>query len=81
MISKAPIGTTVGGVTTFDPTFKKDNTRVWTLLAAITRDQDCWTYVKPFQRKQDGREAYLALRNHYIGTTHMNGRNQERHPN
>ena len=71
MISKAPIGTTVGGVTTFDPTFKKDNTRVWTLLAAITRDQDCWTYVKPFQRKQDGREAYLALRNHYIGTKHV----------
>ena len=27
--------------------------------------------MKPFQQKQDGREAYLALLNHYIGTKHV----------
>ena len=71
MIAKAPIGTTVDDVTTYDPTFKKDNICVWTLLAAITRDHECWTYVKPSQRKQDGRKAYLSLKNHYIGTKHV----------
>ena len=33
---------------------------------------DCWTYVKTGQKKKDGRAAFLALRDHYLGPNHVN---------
>jgi hypothetical protein len=38
----------------------------------MTRDEKCWTYVKPFQRARDGRGAFMALHTHYLGANHVN---------
>jgi hypothetical protein len=65
MIARAPIeGTTVG---TFDPAFQEDKRRVWELEAALLRNKECWTHMKPFQRTRDGRGAHLALFNNFLG--------------
>jgi hypothetical protein len=64
MIGRAPIENAAGVRVA---TFVTDNQRVWELLAAITRDHDCWTYVKVAQRRRDGRAAYKSLYNHYLG--------------
>jgi hypothetical protein len=41
-------------------------------MSEITRDDKCWTYVKPFQRTRDGRGAFQALHTHYLGANHVN---------
>jgi hypothetical protein len=47
------------------PTYQHDMTKVWQTLSERTRDEKCWTYVKPFQRARDGRGAFLALHTHF----------------
>jgi hypothetical protein len=39
-----------------------DNKCVWRELKALTVDGAGWTYIKRFNKKEDGREAYLALK-------------------
>jgi len=51
--------------------FKTDNESVWKEISNITREHKCWTYVKPFQRKHDGRGAYRALWDHYLGPSNV----------
>jgi hypothetical protein len=53
-------------------TFKTDNAKVWEILSKMTRDKTCWTYVKQGQRNKDGRVAFMALYDHYLGPNHMN---------
>ena len=67
LIARAPIN--VAGVVppVNDPTFDSDNAKVWELISNITRDHECWSYVRPAQRKRDGRAAFLGLKNHYLG--------------
>ncbi len=63
MIGRAPImqaGQPVGNYLT-------DRATVWDKIASLTRDQPCWTYVKAAQRTRDGRMAFKALMNHYLG--------------
>ena len=38
-------------------TFKTDTMKVWGLIYAITRDIECWNYVKSAQRTRHGRKA------------------------
>ena len=52
-------------------TYLADCTKVWDLLSAITREQECWTYVRPAQRTRDGRLAYTGLRGHYLGINNV----------
>jgi hypothetical protein len=54
------------------PTYQHDRTKVWQALSEMTRDEKCWTYVKPFQCARDGPGAFLALHMHYLGTNHLN---------
>jgi hypothetical protein len=54
------------------PTYQHDRTKVWQSLSEMTRDEKCWTYVKPFQRARDGRGAFMALHTHYLGANHVN---------
>jgi hypothetical protein len=54
------------------PTYQHDKTKVWQSLSEMTREEKCWTYVKPFQRARDGRGAFLALHTHYLGANHVN---------
>jgi hypothetical protein len=54
------------------PTYQHNRTKVWQAQSEMTRDEKCWTYVKPFQRTRDGRGAYLVLHTHYLGANHVN---------
>ena len=48
-------------------TFKTDIMKVWWLISVITRDLDCWTYVKSAQRTGYVRKAYRDLWYHFLG--------------
>jgi len=50
---------------------RTDRERVWQLIAAVTRDYDCWTYTKPAQRTRDGHLAFLSLYGHYLGVNNV----------
>lgn len=54
-----------------DPVFIANREKVWDIIAQITRDQPCWTYVKPAQRTRDGRAAFLGLYNHFLGPNNV----------
>jgi hypothetical protein len=58
MIARAPHG---------NQAYVNDSMEVWSYVANITRDHDCWTYVKPAQRTKHGRRAFLLLWNHFLG--------------
>ena len=38
-----------------------------TELAELTREHECWTYIKPHARARNGRAAYMAFKSHYLG--------------
>ncbi|KAI2504041.1 hypothetical protein MHU86_10403 [Fragilaria crotonensis] len=71
MIARAPHFTMAGAVRTLDPTFLVNREKVWEIIARITREHSCWTYVKPAQRTRDGRMAYLALYTHFLGPNNV----------
>ena len=52
--------------------FPADNVTIWEKLSALTRSHECWTYVCPAQRTRNGRMAYRALKNHYLGPNNTN---------
>ena len=66
IIARSPIRS-AGIILTYEADFVVDNKAVWELLASLCRDKDCWTHVKPFLRKKNGRGAYLALWSYYLG--------------
>ena len=48
--------------------YQSDNLEVWNILSKLTRNSgDCWTYVKVGQPRKDGRAAFRALYEHYLG--------------
>jgi hypothetical protein len=55
------------GVRTPVPTYEEDNRKVWDKLATIFNTSDDYTYMRPFQRERDGRAAYKALYDHFLG--------------
>ena len=64
--ARSPIQTT-GVLTTYAADYAVDNKAVWELISRVCRDEDCWTHVKPYSRKKDGRNAFLALWTYYLG--------------
>ena len=54
-----------------DPTYLSDNGCVWELLSDLTRDKDCWSYVRLAQQNRDGRAAFFSLKNHYLGASNV----------
>jgi len=68
LIARAPITDANGN---FVPTYLSDRTRVWELLSDLTRDKDCWTYVRPAQKTRDGRMAFQRLEGHYLGENNV----------
>jgi hypothetical protein len=48
-----------------------DRAKVWELFSELTRDKDCWSYVRPAQKTRDGRLAYQGLRGHYLGVNNV----------
>lgn len=68
MVARAPIRDVQGR---YVESYRTDRERVWQLIAAVTRDNDCWTYTKPAQRTRDGRLAFLSLYGHYLGVNNV----------
>ena len=68
LIARAPIQTAAGAKTA---TYLSDNSRVWELISDLTRDKDCWSYVRPAQRNRDGRAAFQGLKGHYLGMNNV----------
>lgn len=72
MIGRSPIVVNAQAVPVV-PTehYMTDNTTVWSKIAAMTRDHECWTYVRSFQRAKDGRAAFKALHTHFLGANNV----------
>ena len=49
------------------PMFVPDNKMLFDMLAELTREHECWTCIKSHARARNGRAAYVALNNHYLG--------------
>ena len=64
LVARAPINTPGGNRTR---QFRNDNIKVWEKISNITRDHECWTYVRPAQQARDGRAAFFGLKQHYLG--------------
>jgi hypothetical protein len=47
--------------------YVKDNKKLYSLLTEIFRDTSAYVFMKGFVKKQDGRGAYMALWDHYLG--------------
>ena len=47
--------------------FESDTQSVYRILKAQTIDTDAWEWIKNYDRNQDGRLAFLTLRQHYDG--------------
>jgi len=55
-----------------DPVFIINSGKVLDDLADMFRETMSWTYMKDFVQPRDGRGAYLALFNHYLGPNNVN---------
>ena len=64
MIARAPMMFANGDE---HPTFLTDRQTVWDKISDLTREHECWTYVKPAQRARDGRQGFTLLFDHYLG--------------
>ena len=53
------------------PTFVTHNKMFFGKLAELTHENECWTYMKPHARARNGREAYMAFKNHYLGPNNI----------
>ena len=72
MVRHAPIGTlNPDGSVTFHPMFRVNNCLCFDKLATWAREYPCWTYIKPFAKARDGRKAWMALYNHYLGPNNV----------
>jgi hypothetical protein len=57
--------------------YANDSMEVWSYIANITRDHDCWSYVKTSQRTKDWRRAFLLLCNHFLGPNSIDNMESE----
>jgi hypothetical protein len=51
----------------FNQHYRANNVTVYNKIVELTRDHECWTYVKDAQRTRDGRKAFFNLKTHYLG--------------
>jgi hypothetical protein len=69
LIARAPIqGATAGS---WHPDYLADSVHVWEKLSDLTREQECWSYVRPAQCTRDGSLAYQGLCGHYLGVNNV----------
>ena len=68
MIERAPHPITeANGTILKHPTFVTDNKMLFDTLTQLTREHEWWTYIKLHARARNGRAAYMAFKNHYLG--------------
>ena len=51
--------------------YRGDNEEVWKVIRTVLYDSDGWSWVTSFEATKDGRGAYIALLQHYLGTSHQ----------
>ncbi len=51
--------------------FFSDRKKVWDLLCSLLDLTDAVTVIKPFKAKCDGRGAFLAVWDHYLGPNNV----------
>ena len=74
LIARAPIR---GNAAAYTATFLTDRTRVWEKISDLTREHECWSYVRPAQRTRDGRLAFMNLKGHYLGVNSVDNMSAE----
>jgi hypothetical protein len=52
------------------PYYQLDNKAVWQVIRHVTHEGPGWSWVQGYQRTSDGRQAYLALKAHYLGESY-----------
>ncbi len=52
------------------PWYEVDNTKLWHILHLMFKGSISYTHMKAFASNKDGRGAYLALYDYYLGTSH-----------
>jgi hypothetical protein len=68
LIARAPIKDANDA---FTAAYLADRATVWEKIANMTREKDCFTYVRPAQAQRDGRKAVLGLEGHYLGINNV----------
>lgn len=48
-----------------------DRATVWTKMVKLSEDKEWWSYVRPGRTRRDGRLAFLGLKNHFLGASHV----------
>jgi hypothetical protein len=69
-----PIGAAAGtvGAKSILSNYKFDNRKVWAFMSTMFLSGEDATLVQPFLKKQDGRGAYMALKNYHLGPNNTN---------
>lgn len=62
MVRRAPHGT---------PQYETDNALVWNVIRHVTHGGPAWNWVSRFARTSNGRDAYIALKTHYLGSAYQ----------
>ena len=68
IVARAPHGSYAAGAFDLNPVYQVNNEKVWLFIERITHDHYSWTHVKAFQSRRDGRGAYRALYDAYLGS-------------
>ena len=50
-----------------DEYYRQDQIEVWNMLRHVTHGGPGWNWISVYARRQDGREAYLSFKRHYLG--------------
>jgi hypothetical protein len=51
------------------PFYSKDNAEVWSVIRHVLYDTEGWSWISQFERARNGRAAYLAIKEHYLGSS------------
>ena len=54
------------------PAFQHDNVTLWNVISHMTHGGLAWNWVSRYERTRNGREAYIALKTHYLGASYQN---------
>jgi uncharacterized membrane protein YgcG len=50
-----------------DQYYRQDQIEVWNMLRHVAHGGPGWSWISTYARQQDGREAYLSFKRHYLG--------------
>lgn len=51
--------------------YQRDNVALWYVISHMTHGGFAWNWVSQYERTRNGREAYIALKTHYLGDSYQ----------